>query len=155
MQEWMHYSRTPLDESPLPCLPSEPCIHATNARYYAPGSAWRDWAARYLTDRGYTHRYRLENCEKLHLLHIDSTSIGALSLGEWFQFDWETVRKQGYDGVYVHREQLLKDKTTPVAWRLFASSREHDEIIVWANDAVTELVMDWPRRNERRKTRTD
>lgn len=155
MTEWIHYSRTALEETPPPCSPSEPGIHATKARYYAPGSAWRDWASRYLSDRGYTHRYRLENIPDLCLFHICSTSLALFSLGEWFQLDWEAIRKQGYDGVYVHREELLKDKTTPNDWRIFASGREHDEIIVWSNDTITELVMDWPRRNERRQTRTD
>lgn len=156
MIRWIHYSRRELLPSPPPCEASPPCVHATRARYYAPGTAWRDWASRYLDDREYTHRYQLDVALKaLRLLHIDRSSIGGLKLGELCEFDWETARAQGYDGVYVHRGELLADRDTPLAWRIFASAREHDELIIWANDRVIDLPMDWPRRNKRRRTRRD
>lgn len=156
MIQWIHYSRGALASSPSPCEASPPCLHAIRARYYAPGTAWRDWASRYLDSREYTHRYQLDiPLEKLRLLHIDRSTIASLKLGQIFEFDWDAVRAQGYDGVYVHRDELLGDRDTPLAWRIFASAREHDELIIWANDRVVELTMDWPRRNKRRCTRRD
>ena len=156
MNQWIHYSRSALVLSPPPCEASPPCIHATHARYYAPGTAWRDWASRHLDDRGYMYRYQLDNSlENLKLLHIDRSTIANLKLGGFIEFDWEAVRAQGYDGVYVHRDELLNNPDTPLEWEYFASAREHDELIIWANDRVVELPMDWPRRNKRRCTRCD
>lgn len=174
-EPWIHYACLQLSEFPtsfffpadlnfVSIKPPSQCLH------FALGTAWRDWAQENLPPRGYTHKYKLLNADKLRILVIDAKFLDALRANAkddesadhdfidfvrsvahverydgsgWGEMDWGAISSFGYDGVLVRRDDIMASFQCGSPWFTFASARESDELVLWSNAQLAEQKMDW------------
>lgn len=159
--EWTHYSRVALPLAPEPTTGIEYGIKP-RGMYFAPGTAWRDFAVEWLATFDYAHKYRLTNLAALKLLVINAAYVAQprVDIARHYSLDFCAISAE-YDGVLIMRDEIralcrdAEPDTRLGRWYVFASGREHDELIVWRNQTLEEVAFDWPRRNPYRLVRAN
>ena len=154
--DWTHYSRIKFSNNVPKRNIGRACIKTLgNALHFASGTSWRDYAIKNIlpvpvvngAPHGYIQRCKLVNYRKLKLFHFNVDTIKELpELGIFYEIDWDEFVKKDYDGVAIHRTEMLihlKDKEPIDPWLVFASSFDQDQLILWNNIELMELPMDW------------
>ena len=142
---WMCYSLAEMDERPPACQPDKPSVRENSGYYFLPDTSWRDVIMEAKQFGFYRHRYEVVNLLELTICHIDLESIAWLPpLDSFLRFNWQFLYDRGYDGVLIHRNQLMSALDHPDPWFIFGSAREDDELIIWRNFKLAETPMDLP-----------
>ena len=149
--EWIHYAREPRSLSIDVKLEEGYRQKCNEALHFAIGDAWVQASHDWKSDV-YTHKYRLVNFNELKLLEVSRSTVVdllPLPLGQWGP-NWQLIRERGYDGVYIHHDDLYCDEPQPSVppgygrWRVFAHNYDIDTVVVWSSGKLEELVNDWP-----------
>ena len=118
------------------------------AHHFAIDDRWKQFALGAEIVRNYTHKYKIANAAELKILDVSRDNVFKLlplPLASW-GMNWDLIRSRGYDGVYIHHDEIYYGPVLPPGygrWRSFVHNFDVDTLVVWKGK-LEQMPIDWP-----------